>query len=198
MLLRVTWSTALAVVPAITAGVAVTVAIGNWWRARTWSSLDDARKMLDELSTTKNSLIGEAISEGAAGASTALLLELGTRAQLRAKRVAKRNSGSRFFWTTAGISAVALGMGAVGIWGFVATMLGEQVVDAPTWSAYVYFGLFGVGCSLICVLFVRERIGIWRRTANLREFFRAISRQDAFLQMHDRPDPSDRTTQQPT
>jgi hypothetical protein len=184
---------ALATVPAITAGVAVMVAIGNWWRARTWSSLDDARKMLDELSSTKDPLIGEAISNEAAKASTALLLELGTRAQTRAKRVAKRNNGSRFIWTTAAVSGASLTAGAIGIWGFVAMLLGEQVVNAPTWAAYTYFGLFGVGCSLIGVMLIRDRIGIWRRTTELRDFFRTVSRQVAFLQMHDRPEASNQT-----
>jgi len=185
------WSTALAAVPAIAAGVAVLTAIGNWWKARTWSSLDDARKMLEEVSQTENPRVGQEIADRAAEAATGLMLELATRAQMRAKRVARRNDGSHLVWSTIWLCALAFGMFALCTWGFVATVLGEAILDVPPWGSYTYFGFFGIGSAVIGVMLIRERVGIWRRTENIRGLFKAIGEQGAFLHMRDAPEPAE-------
>ncbi|WP_140403274.1 hypothetical protein [Microbacterium oxydans] len=186
------WSTALAVVPAVTAGVAVLSAIGGWWRARNWSSLDDARKMLEEVSVSKDPRVGSEITDRAAEAATGLMLELATRAQLRAKRVARRNDGSHLLWSTIGACVLVFGMSALCSWGFVATILGESILDVPLWATYVCFGLFAAGSAAIGVMLIRERVGIWRRTRSLRSLYKDISWQNTFLHMPDTPKPAER------
>ncbi|WP_040167732.1 hypothetical protein [Microbacterium gorillae] len=181
------WGNLLKAVPAITAAVAIASWLSSWWRTRTWTSLEEAEKVLRRVAELDSHEAGVIARESAAAAAQVLVIELATRAQERARRVAHANGGARLLIATAAeIVALAL-MALAGVTGFMFALTDNQgfVGDSSRPVLLAYFGGFAVICVVAALMIVRAKIRVWRATPELRGLYRAVAAHKALKVLPD-------------
>lgn len=143
--------------------------------------------MLIELSQTENVHITKRAKEDAEKAAAVLTLELGTRAQRRAKKVANRNTAAQEKLKTTGKSLFLIGVATICVWGVYGTATGTltDVIRMPAPLAYLYFVVLGTTGAFGSVHVWFELGSLLQNRSQAHELYKSVVARPALKHMTD-------------